>query len=103
MIVIMTRVNDRCSGESLRMVLTQPWRTLESALDQYIVEKANHLAPSGTSQTTSIIKPVTFHNEEKVMAHAGPSTKSERKHATRLYRIPKAGAMVPISLTCAGL
>ena len=53
MIVMRTSVNERSSGESLRIVLTQPWSTLDSDEDQYMPANAYHVADSGTFQMTS--------------------------------------------------
>ena len=98
MIVMRTRVNDRSSGESRRMVFTQPCKTLDSDEDQYIPAKANHVAGSGTFQITRIIRPIAFMTEAKVMAHAGPQRRSDEKQTMMFRKIPMAGAMLPSSL-----
>src|SRR5690242_20021117 len=101
--LISTSVKLRSSGLSRSRLLTQPWKTLDSAFDQYIVAKPNHSAPSGTVQAVKTARPTALKTEHMVIAHAGPRYISEAKQANSVYPIPRAGAIVPNSLIFATL
>ena len=91
------------SGLSRSKSFIQPWKTLESALDQYTVANPNQSADSGNYQIVRSERPVTMKMEHRVIGHAGPRNLSDAKQAMSVYAIRRAGAIVPISLMRAEL